>query len=303
MNKSISVSGLTAILMAVVALCATSCSPEAKWEVNDVAIQMDIQTVSAGFAICEFSTNKDAYYLIDCVPVKAGADHPYDQAKQFMTMAIDSAYIEYLQWRYWLLEEGEFNIAPFSSHALEYGTVQKVFTNLAPGSDYWIYAFVVNPETLKPVGKLNLQTIHTSDTSLYNVHFDYRVRGRYDYIYPINEEDQSINFYFPYLAATRDSAMMAEMGYPAPEYYFDELFTTISLMDNKDAVRYGVNVTKNDGFNSDEYFEEGHTYYTAIVSYDGFMGNNVIYKFTWTGEDCDLTFTDEDNIAGLGQDE
>ena len=53
-------------------------------------------------------------------------------------------------------------------------------------------------------------------------------------------------------------------------------------------VRYGVHVTKNDGYNSDEAFQEGHTYYTAITSYDGFMGHNVIYKFTWTGEDCNL---------------
>jgi hypothetical protein len=58
-----------------------------------------------------------------------------------------------------------------------------------------------------------------------------------------------------------------------------------------------VHVTKNDGQNSDEHFEAGHTYYTAIVSYDGFMGNNVLYKFTWTGEDCDLYMTEEDSIV------
>ena len=279
-----------------------SCSADAKWETQDVTIRMNVKTVSAGFIETHFSTSKDAYYLIDCVPVRPDYSISLQQ-KQFMTLALDSAYIDYLEWRHWLLEEGEFHIAPFSSHSLYYGDVDKVFTNLTPGSDYWVYAFVVNPETMKPAGHLYLQTVHTCDTSIYNVHFDYRIRGLYDYVYPINEEDASINYFFPYLAATRDSARLADFYQMSPEDYFTELFLTFSEMDAKDVVRYGVNVTKNDGFNSDEAFEEGHTYYTAIVSYDGFMGNNVIYKFTWTGDSCNLFFTDEDNIAVIREDE
>ncbi len=275
---------------------------EAKWATDDVTISMQVGAVSAGFIECKFSTSKDAYYLVDCVPVVKDYQ-PYDQQKQFMTLAVDSAYIQYLQWRYWLLEEGESNIAPFSSHSLYYGNVDKLFTNLTPGADYWVYAFIVNPETLKPAGKLYLQTVHTSDTSIYNVHFDYRVRDVYDYIYPINEKDGSINYFFPYLAATRDSADLADVHHKTPEEYFTDLFLLYSEYNLSELIRYGVHVTKNDGMNSDEAFEVGHTYYTAIVSYDGFMGNNVIYKFKWTGEDCNLYFTDEDNIADLGEDE
>ena len=277
-----------------------SCSPDAKWETKDVTITMNVHTVSAGFINCQFTPSKDAYYLIDCVPVQADYD-PHRQAKQFMTLAVDSAYIEYLEWRHWRLKEGEFNIAPFSSHALQYGSVGKAFTNLTPGTDYWVFAFLVNPETLQPVGNLYLQTIHTADTSIYDVHFEYRVRGQYDYIYPVNAKDQSINYYFPYLAATRDSARLADEYGQSPELYFTELFLAYSEYNLADMVRYGVNVNLNDGYNSDEEFIEGRTYYTAIVSYDGFMGNNVIYKFTWTGEDCNLYFTDANNIAVYGE--
>lgn len=275
---------------------------EAQWETEDVTITMQVGAVSAGFIECQFTTSKDAYYLIDCVPVDKES-HPYDYQKQFMTLAIDSAYINYLQWRYWLLEAGESYIAPFASHSLQYGEVDKIFTNLKPGSDYWVYAFVVNPETQKPIGKLYLQTVHTADKSIYNVHFDYRVRDVYDYIYPINDKDGSINYYFPYLAATRDSIWLADEYGATPEVYFKELFHVYSEYDLTEMVRYGVHVTKNDGYNSDEAFQEGHTYYTAITSYDGFMGNNVIYKFTWTGEDCNLYFTDEDKLADSGKDD
>ena len=281
----------------------SSCAlDEAKWATDDVAITMKVGIVSAGFIECQFSTSRDAYYLIDCVPASSEYN-PYDYQKQFMTLAVDSAYIKYLQWRYWWLEAGESNIAPFSSHSLQYGSVDKMFTNLVPDSTYWVFAFVVNPETLKPASKLYLQTVHTSDTSIYDVHFDYRVRDVYDYIYPINDKDGSINYYFPYLTATRDSADLTDIYQKTPEDYFTELFLLYSEYDLNEMVRYGVHVTKNDGYNSDEEFVVGHTYYTAIVSYDGFMGNNVLYKFKWTGESCDLYFTDEDNIVDLGEDE
>ncbi len=289
--------GILFLSIFVMGSCALD---EAKWVTEDVTISMNVGAVSAGFIECQFSTSKDAYYLIDCVPASSEYN-PYDFQKQFMTLAVDSSYIKYLQWRYWLLESGESNVAPFASHSLQYGSVDKIFTNLVPDSAYWVFAFVVDPETLKPAGKLYLQTVHTSDSSIYDVHFDYRVRDVYDYIYPINDKDGSINYYFPYLAATRDSAWLADEYQKTPEEYFTDLFLLYSKYDLNEMVRYGVHVTKNDGYNSDEEFVIGHTYYTAIVSYDGFMGNNVIYKFTWTGESCDLYFTDEDNIVDLGE--
>jgi len=299
-KRSYSVSCLTAMLMAVVALCATSCNPEARWTTKDVTIQIAPYTVSAGYIECAFTPDDDAYYLVACEPAKEGVN-PQDNPKQFMTLALDSANAEYIQWRYDLLQSGEFSIAPFASHCLQYGQIDKFFTNLEPNTKYWIYAFVVNPEKIQPAGKLFLQTVTTKSTSVVDVHFEYRVRGYWDYIYPLNP-DGKINNHFPYLAATVDSLTLVELweGMP-PEIYFAQYFVNIAEADNKDDIRYGVQVVYNDGWSSHVAFEEGHTYYTAIVSYDGFIGNNVIYKFTWTGEDFEAYFKDEDSIVSNGE--
>lgn len=283
------------LILAFFGMALFACKPEAKWETKDVTVQMTVQTVSAGFAECTFSTGKEAYYLTAVQPAEKDYD-PMKNQKQFMMLALDSACSDYLDWRYRVLKDGEFNIASFASHSLQYGETQHFFTNLKPDTDYWIYAFVVNPETLSPVGKLTLRTVRTTAESVFDVHFEYRVRGLWDYIYPLDDFGH-IDNRFPYLAATRDSALLAETG-QSPEDIFQDLFFDYSPDRIKDEVLYGVHVTKNDGLNSDEHFEAGHTYYTAIVSFDGFLGNNVIYKFTWTGEDCDLYRTEEDSIVG-----
>ena len=284
------------------AFIALACNPEASWTTTDVTIQISPYTVSAGYIECSFTPNEDAYYLVACEPAKPGVN-PQDNPKQFMTLALDSANTEYIQWRYDLLKEGEFSIAPFASHCLQYGKIDKFFTNLDPDTEYWIYAFVVNPEKIQPAGKLFLQTVTTKSTSVVDVHFEYRVRGYWDYIYPLNP-DGKINNHFPYLAATVDSLTLVELWNDMPpELYFAQYFVSIAEADSKDDIRYGVQVVYNDGWSSTATFEEGHTYYTAIVSYDGFIGNNVIYKFTWTGEDFEAYFKDEDSIDSNGEDD
>ena len=70
-----------------------------------------------------------------------------------------------------------------------------------------------------------------------------------------------------------------------------------------DMIRYGVNVDLHDGRLGDLFFKEGHTYYTAIVGLDGFIGNNVIYKFKWTDEDFEAYFKNEDSIVDYGEDD
>jgi hypothetical protein len=269
--------------------------------VDDVTIEMSAENVSAGFIEYNFHPNKDAYYLISCMPANELVD-PFNHSKQFMILALDSANTAYIQWRNGLLREGEFNIAPFASHCLQYGPITHFFTNLTPDTDYWVFAFVVNPETLKPVGKLFIETVKTTAESIMDVHFDYRVRGIWDYIYPL-DPDNKINSKLPYLASTVDSLNLAEIwGGITPEDYFNDLFTTISVSPDE-SIHYGVTVVKNDGSGTSIPFEVNHTYYTAIVSYDGFMGNNVIYKFTWTGDNYEAYFTDEDNIAIYREDE
>ena len=280
----------------------SSCNPEAPWSTQDVMIEMSAQNVSAGFIEYSFTPNKEAYYLISCMPANELVD-PFNHSKQFMILALDSATTAYIQWRNGLLREGEFNIAPFASHCLQYGPITHFFTNLEPETNYWVFAFVVNPETLKPVGKLFIETVKTTAESIMDVHFDYRVRGIWDYIYPL-DPDNKINSKLPYLASTVDSLNLAEIwGGITPEDYFNDLFTTIAEIGDEESIHYGVTVVKNDGSGTSIPFEVNHTYYTAIVSYDGFMGNNVIYKFTWTGDDYEAYFTDEDNIAIYREDE
>lgn len=295
MSKSKNLYFFIALWLVSMPAVLPSCTPDAQWETEDVAIEMVLKTVSAGFIECSFSTSKEAYYMVAIQPAEKGYD-PMGNQKQFMQLALDSANIDYLNWRYRELKNGEFNIASFASHSLQYGETGRFFTNLTPDTEYWIYAFVVNPETLKPTSRLLLKTVRTTSESVCNVHFEYRVRGLWDYIYPIDDFGR-INDHFPYMAATRDSAFITDQFKETPEEFFTELFSIYSQYNIDEVVLYGVHVTKNDGQNSDEYFEAGHTYYTAIVSYDGFMGNNVLYKFRWTGEDCELYMTEEDSIV------
>jgi len=300
--SNIKVKGYRLMVIGWLAFLTLACNPDASWTTKDVSIQISPYTVSAGYVECAFTPNEDAYYLVACEPARPGVN-PQDNPKQFMTLALDSANTEYIQWRYDLLKAGEFQIAPFASHCLQYGKIDKFFTNLKPETDYWIYAFVVNPEKIQPAGKLFLQTVTTKKTSVVDVHFDYRVRGYWDYIYPLNPDGKIVNK-FPYLASTVDSATLTDVwGGISPEDYFNDLFITISKSHDESSIHYGVTVVYNDGWSSTATFEEGHTYYTAIVSYDGFIGNNVIYKFTWTGEDFEAYFTDEDNIAIYREDE
>ena len=113
MKTNLSIFWFLSILVYVL----SSCNPEANWETQDVEVYMTQKALSAGFAEFEFSTNKDAYYLIAiCDPWEDY--NPVANQKQFMQLALDSAYAQYLLWRNYLLREKEFNVAPFSSHSL-----------------------------------------------------------------------------------------------------------------------------------------------------------------------------------------
>jgi hypothetical protein len=81
-------------LSVVSLLCVlTSCTPEAKWEIEDVAIQMDIKTVSAGFIECSFSTTKEAYYMIAIQPAEKGYKrHMAHGLRRYGQAASDKSY-------------------------------------------------------------------------------------------------------------------------------------------------------------------------------------------------------------------
>ena len=85
--------------------------------------------------------------------------------------------------------------------------------------------------------------------------------------------------------------------------YFIDRFTEISK-DPDARILYGMYGYKNDGYGdgfTNTLFEEGHTYYTGIASFDGpliYSGeyrNVCIYKFTWS-ENLKQLLTKEDDI-------
>ena len=277
-------------IILLAALFAWSCKPDAKWTDKKIEINMSVETLSAAFIQCNFSTNKETYYLIAIEEARYDLD-PYEQQKQFMMLALDSANLEYLQWRNRLLREGEFNIAPFSSHALQYGEVNHVFTGLYPETDYWIYAFAVNPETLEPISTLHLYTVTTASETTVDVRFDYRVKGTWDYIYPLASDDNVVS-YFPYVATTRDSLEIAASEYHDPVDYFISLLVEQFSHPNPEYTYYGVKAVHNDGVGSHLVFENGHTYYTGIGGMDGNLKQCALYKFVWN-DSIDTYFKDE----------
>ena len=275
---------------------APSCNTEAKYETKDVEVKMKIKNVSSGFIECEFETNKDAYYFIDiCEP---WVDfNPTTHPKQFMQLVLDSAYAEYLLWRNDLLRKKEFNVAPFASHSLQYGKTTHFFTGLTPYMDYWVYAFPVDPETMTPAGKLVMENIITPETSTVEIRFEYRVRGMWDYIYPVDTLGR-INSGYPYTVLTVDSVNIASSIalYDSPVPFFTEWEVELFDYPQTANIFYGVKATENDGTqpHSSCVFEEGHTYYTGITGFDGLFKHMAIYKFTWH-KDCVYYFHDTDS--------
>lgn len=277
------------IMFLAILLLAASCNPSARWQTDDVEITSYANVVSAGFVEFVFSTNKDAYYFIDCKEAVAGVDPMAStNQKQFMMMALDSASLKYLEWRNQQLKRGEFNIAPFSSHVLQYGNVHHFFTGLRPDTEYWVYCFVVDPELNMPVGRLNLVTVKTMAKPTVRVHFDYRVNGYWDYIYPLNTKNQ-IESNYPYVATTRDSLDIVESG-KTPKRYFSEWLE--KQVTAPERLLYGVQALENEGLDGYLIFEEDHVYYTAIAGIDGAVTSPTIYKFHWRGEKTQCFFAD-----------
>ena len=171
----------TVCILSALAVLYSSCNPEPTWETKDVEVYMTVNNISAGFVECEFSTNKDAYYLTAiCQPWTDF--NPTANQKQFMQLALDSAYAEYLFWRNDLLRAKEQNVAPFSSHSLQYGYQHHFFTGLLPDEDYWLFCFPVDPVSMKPVGQLNLIPVKTLEDSNMDIRFEYRIKGTWGYL-------------------------------------------------------------------------------------------------------------------------
>jgi len=312
MNKKFSIFNFQFSIALLLIIMLASCNTDAPWTTKNVNINMEVKTVSAGFIECNFSTNKNAYYLI---AIEEARDdyNPMAHQKEFMMLALDSANVEYIQWRNWLLKSGETNIAPFASHALQYGDVNHFFTGLWFEEKYWVYAFVVDPDKMQPVGRLYLQTVTTQFESIMPIRFDFRVKDDWTYIYPLDSLSGKVTPEFPYVTVTRDSVELMKdiaeidsiegMGITStPQEYFTTWLLNLSMSPDQANVQYGVSAKENDGFESwdifpDGMYEVGHTYYTFIGGYDFSVRQNTLYKYTWKGDKKDLYFSQDDNIA------
>lgn len=291
------------LLAMVVAISLTNCSlEEAPYTTSpETVVTAEILQLSAGFAQVKFTPSDDAYYLVDMVPVVEWAE-PTSYAKQFMQLAIDSAYKKYISWRYDLLANGTPYVASFSSHALQYGIVDKYFMNLKPDTDYWLFCFTVDPKTMKPVGKLNIQTVRTKEHSDIYCRFKYRINGYWDYMYPVDSLGMVLSN-FPYGLNTIDSLDLrdscAKYGLNNPAEYFIQLMNRVLESEDEfsEWVYIGIQSFCNDGHAADgeddlpDGFQEGHTYYTAAAGLDGGLTSkqNAVFRFTWH-QDIDTLF-------------
>lgn len=289
------------MLLTMAAICLMGCDPSQVSVSENVYIDIEVEQVSAGFCQIQFAPSKLAYYLIGCEKVR-DTDAPERIPYQFMNLALDSAYMEYIGWRHRLLMEGCPYIAEFPDHSLQYGETDKYFQFLDPNTDYWVFAFVVDAYSNKPVGDLFYTTIHTDSESQIAVKFNYRVNGRWDYAYPLDTAG-SILADVPWVAASIDSMELVERGYRVPGQFFIDSFATI-YANRYGTTHFGVYACENNGQNNTKRFEEGHTYYTAMASLDGKADAEKgpkyfsMFRFTWQGDSTQLFLTHDENNTG-----
>ncbi len=287
-------------------LCAifAACNPDVVAYTEDVEITIDVEQVSAGFAQVRFSTNKEAFYLISIQPTQEGIN-PHDIAKTFMLLSLDSAYADYLYWRNKQLQQYIPFVADFSSHSLQYGDIKHFFTLLQPSTEYWVYAFVVDPNTNKPAGKLFLETITTDSVSRIPVQFEYRIDGCWDYIYPVDSAGEILST-IPWVGETMDSVSIREGGWRVPGEYFFDRFKNV-YYEEYDRILYGIYAHENNGVGdgtSVTNFEVGKTYYTAMAALDAPLVFPLprsiynVYRFTWMGDSTSLYFTPAESMDG-----
>lgn len=305
-TSSILLSFATALVLVVASsLTLTSCNPEAK-AVSGIGVEVYIteEFASSGVMTYIFSTNKEAYYHVGIVPAEEAPDTTNSSSvRTFMNLKLDEAYADYLYWRSELLRQGTPYVAEFPTHSLLYGTVRHTFTFLEPGKDYMIYAFVVNATNNKPDGRLFTHYVSTESESLFEgaLQFEYRVRGYWDYIYPVNQVGETMSW-VPWVGYTVDSLELIEMGSTPPKEYFISMFSDNLYFKDQDQVHFGIYVHNNNGIgdgSSLTLFEGAHTYYTGLSMMDGYLSKKtfVIYKFHWVGESTQLFFTKEQALT------
>jgi len=298
------------LVSAVLCMMFYSCSPDIHAvSGDDVKIEISTNIVSSGYMQITFKPDDDAYYHVGIVPIDQAPDTSSAvSVKNFMEQQLDRAYAAYLIWRAFLLDEGVSPIAEFATHMLQYGTDEHNFTFLEPDSEYMIFAYAVDAKTNKPDGKFFCSYIRTESVSMFeDLQFDYRVRGYWDYVYPVyhvtDNTAPDVLTWIPWVGASADSAILAMSEYATPKEYFMDVFDEYVLNKDKDRIHFGIEVRNNiNTYNpgtSETVFEQGHTYYTGLSLMDGYLSDETlyIYKFRWQGEQTQFYLTAKDALT------
>lgn len=291
MKKIIMMCGIIAA-----AIQFSACSTESPF-LEDVEIAGEVRQAGSGFIEMKFRPEYSTWYLAGITEAYPDVN-PMNAKNHFMSLAVDAAYRDYIDWRHEMLLDMTPHIAPFASHALQYGDVDKFFTYLKPDTDYWVYWFVVNPENNKPAGKLNLITVHTAPQSSIDIDYEYRIKAQWDYVYPRDKKNDIVTN-VPWVGFTRDSVEMRESGALSCHKYFEYVYERQRQTESAN-IFYGIYAHNNNGIGdgtTDTKFEEGHTYYTALATFDGPISDVEIYRFKWTGDNDNMYFRPDDKVT------
>lgn len=287
---------ITYILLAIFGLA--SCSMLPYYETEGVTLDLTVIQTGAGYCQVGVRPSENAFCLIDVEKAEKGID-PMSRKQHYMQNALERKRSEYDQWKKDVQKYHDGFIADFPSHSLQYGETEMFFNYLEADTDYWVYCFVVDPVTEKPVGDLYCQSIHTKAQSIHRLTFDYRLKGTWDYVYPKNAEGRLVSN-VPYTYDIADSLDIRKSDAADPMEYFIRKYHEAMAKKNVEFL-YGMFAYNNDGFGStgsEACFEVGHTYYTAIGTVDGSLGSFTSYKFKWTGPKMEAVMTEKDNTKG-----
>lgn len=152
------------VLFALAAILLVSCEAELKTISRPVDIKLEINqsTLKATKVYINASPAKDlVWYYWDVIKCSE-FDNKKQTDYQFMDLAIDGAFVDYMRWRHDKLEAAVPFISNFASHSLSYGPTSYYFTGLEPDTEYYVYAFCVNSDTNKPIGDIHLKKFKTN---------------------------------------------------------------------------------------------------------------------------------------------
>ncbi|MCR4909708.1 MAG: hypothetical protein K5909_00295 [Bacteroidales bacterium] len=275
------------LIAATLLVLLSGCMTESKYHLLGVEFDIQVTEVTRGYIHAYFYPSKVAYYVTGCMPVNDDYD-PVDKADQFMTLMVDSLYIDYLNWRYDYLRNQEDFVADFASHSLQYGDSEKYFQNLQPDTDYWVYAFVVDPGTKEPFDMLWLQEVHTDSLSVNRIWFDTRVQGSYFYMYPRDKEGGEILEHYPYTGGIVDAIDLLE-AVPLLGITTEQRLDRYSEKTYQLAVEYdilsGITYTGVKQINYSGRFKPGHIYYIILGELQGGIVNRAYYRFVYNPAD------------------